>query len=493
MPYSKPSDAPQWVQDLGENAAKQWVSVWNSIYNKTKDEKRAFAGANSIIKKQSMKASEMLAYDPEEPREPAGASGGGQWTSGGGGSSGGGSGKGGGDFSKRRAQISHTARTGLEEGHAHIKGIAETTDQNAPYTHPLEPGLKPRTRDDLLKPSIIKRAMSKVTPSLEAISQMEHTSKDGAKALELIKEAESMGKEGHPFTFDRTVEWFRHAENLWRVHGRKFKGKILSEVFAHQSLEEEVEVFMAGEIDLFRESFPDTFDGKPIRVQVFATGTWKHPKYGTMEVKLDDLKTMVKNFEETKRALVVDYDHGTDLGTNPEQSKAAGWLKELQIEEKGDIAALYGVFEATDQAADYIKKGEYRFFSPTFNTNVADKETGKSRGMTLLRGALTNSPFIDGMFPAVALNERAAKMLAEYGTGGTMTIRCKDGTNLAELAAQLEADGHTVTGWYKDTLMAEEKKLDPPKEPDPAKAFKFSVAKGTEGVTLIAEEVPANG
>jgi|SRR5579884_2803310 len=58
MPYSKPSDAPDYVP---ENKKAQWVAVWNDVYkNAIKDgmskedaEKKAFAQATAVINKRS--------------------------------------------------------------------------------------------------------------------------------------------------------------------------------------------------------------------------------------------------------------------------------------------------------------------------------------------------------------------------------------------------------------------------------------------------------
>lgn len=169
-----------------------------------------------------------------------------------------------------------------------------------------------------------------------------------------------------------------------------------------------------GDVNLFIEAFPETFEGQKARVQVFRTGSWVHPTYGDLEITKEDLTKAVDNFMNTDRALVVDYDHGTDVGVTPEDRKAAGWIRELEIKELADgEAELWALFDATDKAYEYIKNGEYRLFSPTWNPNFENKESGKPQGMTLLRGALTNSPFIDGMHPAVAMNERAAKVMKE--------------------------------------------------------------------------------
>lgn len=162
-------------------------------------------------------------------------------------------------------------------------------------------------------------------------------------------------------------------------------------------------------IDLFREAFPDTFEGKPARLQVFKVGKWKHPSYGDIEVSAEDLETIVKNFEATGRAVVLDYDHGTDTSETPEGRKAAGWLRNLSV----DGESLWGDFDLTEEAHEYVTNGEYRFFSPTWVSSFANKETGEDQGVTLLRGALTNNPFIDGMHPAVALSEKAAELIRE--------------------------------------------------------------------------------
>lgn len=165
-------------------------------------------------------------------------------------------------------------------------------------------------------------------------------------------------------------------------------------------------------IDLFREAFPEAFDGKPARLQVFKTGSWSHPQYGPINITRADLDTIVKNYETTGRAVVIDYDHGTDTGTKPEERKAAGWVKDLRVEGEGDNASLWADVGLTDEAAGYVQKGEYRFVSPTWVSSFANKETGEEQGITLLRAAITNNPFIDGMHPAVPLSERAGEMLA---------------------------------------------------------------------------------
>jgi HK97 family phage prohead protease len=57
MPYSKPSEAPSYIPD---DKKKQWIEVWNSVYDKAKKdgksdndaEAEAFKQANGVIKKE---------------------------------------------------------------------------------------------------------------------------------------------------------------------------------------------------------------------------------------------------------------------------------------------------------------------------------------------------------------------------------------------------------------------------------------------------------
>lgn len=51
MPYSSVKDAPKWVQDMGDEKAKQWIAVFNSSYADHHDEQRAFAAATAAVKK----------------------------------------------------------------------------------------------------------------------------------------------------------------------------------------------------------------------------------------------------------------------------------------------------------------------------------------------------------------------------------------------------------------------------------------------------------
>ena len=237
----------------------------------------------------------------------------------------------------------------------------------------------------------------------------------------------------------------------------------------------------------FVEKLPDTFEGTKVRVQMFPIGHWDGHSDGPIDVTKEHLESALKNFTTTGRSLPVDFDHGLDYGKTPEERRAAGWIKELEIADDG----LYATFDATDEAADWIRGGQYRFISPTFMYSYTNKDTGEDQGFTLLRAGLTNVPWFDGMAPCIAMNERTKKTIAEvtmaeYAKTGTLTVKCPAGLELGDEVKKLEAMGYEVIGYYKDMLMAEKKEESPPveSEPDVARSFELR-PEGIGALTLM--------
>ena len=51
MPYDSVKSLPAHVKKYSAKLQRQWMHVFNTVYNKTNDEGRAMRGANSILKK----------------------------------------------------------------------------------------------------------------------------------------------------------------------------------------------------------------------------------------------------------------------------------------------------------------------------------------------------------------------------------------------------------------------------------------------------------
>lgn len=90
---------------------------------------------------------------------------------------------------------------------------------------------------------------------------------------------------------------------------------------------------------------------------------------------------VINGFEGSGNDMVIDYEHQTLSG---ERAPAAGWIKEMQW--RGDDG-LWVRTEWTDQAAEYIKNKEYRYFSPVFLVRKSDRKIVK-----IYNAALTNQP-----------------------------------------------------------------------------------------------------
>ena len=59
MPYATNADLPTYIKKYSEKIQSQWRHVWMTVYANTHDEGRAFAGANSILKKRFKKRNSM--------------------------------------------------------------------------------------------------------------------------------------------------------------------------------------------------------------------------------------------------------------------------------------------------------------------------------------------------------------------------------------------------------------------------------------------------
>lgn len=128
-------------------------------------------------------------------------------------------------------------------------------------------------------------------------------------------------------------------------------------------------------------------EGVPEIISVLPLGHVVSSK-GEFDVDEESLAAMKAQIAQRGVDVVVDYEHQTLKGV---QAPAAGWVKELKIED-GYIKALV---EWTSQAAEYLANKEYRYLSPV----ITVRKDRKVNGLHSL--ALTNTPAIEGMAPIV--------------------------------------------------------------------------------------------
>ena len=124
--------------------------------------------------------------------------------------------------------------------------------------------------------------------------------------------------------------------------------------------------------------------GAPEIISVLPLGHVKSAK-GEFGVDGESFAAMKAQIAQRGVDLVVDYEHQTLTG---EQAPAAGWVKELFLDD-GQIKARV---EWTDRAKAYLSNREYRYLSPVITVRKAD-----NKAMGLHSIALTNTPAIEHM------------------------------------------------------------------------------------------------
>lgn len=136
--------------------------------------------------------------------------------------------------------------------------------------------------------------------------------------------------------------------------------------------------------------------------QIAIAGEFKDPgRYGEFTISVEDLAAMAANFNEGRfpeppTEICVDYDHLTLRVSKPGDGKAAGWFR--QLETRKDGAELWARIAWNEGGAQAIRTGEYRYFSPVIRWDYTT-DKGDQLSAVLWNGALTNTPFLQGMQP----------------------------------------------------------------------------------------------
>ena len=146
------------------------------------------------------------------------------------------------------------------------------------------------------------------------------------------------------------------------------------------------------------------FKGNQIKVPLAKVGNWQHPSYGEVTFTEKDLKQLKTNYQKNATGFVpyVTFGHLDEEHHSTDSARKRGDMKDVVIE--NDVA--YGIFDVNEKVYESVLDGEYEYASGEFNRNFMDKE-GKKVGTTLLRVALTNSPFIpfgDAKIEALSAN-----------------------------------------------------------------------------------------
>lgn len=178
----------------------------------------------------------------------------------------------------------------------------------------------------------------------------------------------------------------------------------------------------------------DTADGQaPEWVLMFKEGWNEVEGVGEFLVDRKAFDTLSAKLLRRGNDIVIDYEHQTIEGT---KAPAAGWWKEIRYEDGRGIVARV---DWTDEAAKYIVKQEYRYFSPVFYVRKSDKRVVEVHSV-----ALTNAPKINHLTPLLA------KLGENYG---------KKEEDMKEFLKKLAAKLGLAEDTGEDDVLAEVAKL----------------------------------
>lgn len=130
-------------------------------------------------------------------------------------------------------------------------------------------------------------------------------------------------------------------------------------------------------------------------IQAMPYSSFDHPLYGEVEITPEIASIFTRNFDERvyKQDIPISYEHfGMDASKG---LKAAGWVKAVEARDDG----FWWQVAFTDEAAQEIADGAWRYFSPEFFDVWKDPESNMFHSYVIGGGALTNSPFFKGMVP----------------------------------------------------------------------------------------------
>ena len=151
-------------------------------------------------------------------------------------------------------------------------------------------------------------------------------------------------------------------------------------------------------------------------------------KSGDFDFDPAQAESVIGEFREQGVDLPVDYEHqtvGEEFSSPDGKAPAAGWIKSLRYVAGRGLMAL---IRWTDQAAEFIRSGAYRYMSPVL---LVDKTTRNVQALHSV--GLTNVPAIAG-FPEITPfkghhpTHRRITMADQPGTGDTTGNTPADGT-----------------------------------------------------------------
>lgn len=188
-------------------------------------------------------------------------------------------------------------------------------------------------------------------------------------------------------------------------------------------------------------------------MQAFPVGEYKHPIYGKIKMTFERAKQMATNVIDKVRGIDIAIDYGHDSA-----GVAAGWVSNAEARPDG----LWLFVDWTKDAANDIRQGKYRYFSPEFVDEWTHPETGAKFKDVLFGGGLTNRPFLKNIMPVNLSEMLAMDAGAGQPKGGKMEKFLEAVREKFELAEDASEDDFMKA--LNEALQAEEEDPEDPVE-----------------------------
>lgn len=153
-----------------------------------------------------------------------------------------------------------------------------------------------------------------------------------------------------------------------------------------------------------------------LKIPVFRLGSWRHPKYGLLQITQEFLNKLTANFRSglpgSPPYVRLGHDKdAADAKATFGDTPSLAWVKDLVQE--GNV--LYALADPTDpKVVEWVRTRKYRFASAEYEPNHVSRETGRPVGPVLTAIGLTNEPFLTRLPEAVVLAAPPDQFYLDY-------------------------------------------------------------------------------
>jgi hypothetical protein len=221
-------------------------------------------------------------------------------------------------------------------------------------------------------------------------------------------------------------------------------------------------------------------------LEILKVGSFDSPSHGKFTITKEMLEQTKKNFDSNTHRMA-DHDGSPQIPLNfshDKGGKAAGWIKELELNDEGTI--LIGKLHLTPSGREAVDNKEFAFASAEFSFKHYDPELNQEFDNVLTGVALTNIPFMKGL-KSIELTEINMEQILQLLEG----LTDEEKVIISEKIKSMMPVSEPISEEPK--IDAEEKEVDAEIEPKiEEKKFSESEIKLTNEISILKKEIEFN-